>query len=500
MSGTGNRFIMAGFKELKPLISVAGETIISHVLKAYQNICAPIFIISESHPQKSALRKELKRLRPLGKVVEIPAHKLGPSYAVWCARNEIDLEQPVVVNYCDFSGVWNSEHLKKQLLHSDGVIVTYSGFHPHMLRSTKFAYVKKSELGQVLDIQEKNPFTPDPMNEEASSGTYGFKSGRILIEGIEKQIATEISLNGEFYTSLTYKPLLEMGMDVRTIQMTKFFQWGTPEDLADWNYWHHSIKRLQSIAIESANVSGSAVILAAGRGSRMASLNLPAKPRVNIEEKELWEYSGVCAKASEFALVVTRDHIIESDNSLKIETLNLSEMTEGQASTALLGIEKVPFKNRPITIFSCDNVVYPNTYLMATNMTSDYDLVVWTAPGYPASQQNPENYSWIHQELSLEQLIVKKLHPQSFTDYAMIIGNFTFKDASLAEHLIRELIASNNRINGEFYLDSIIELAVNLGLRVGLIPTENFFAIGTEEEYLSYKYWASSIEEYMFED
>jgi bifunctional N-acetylglucosamine-1-phosphate-uridyltransferase/glucosamine-1-phosphate-acetyltransferase GlmU-like protein len=500
MSGVGNRFVQAGFKDLKPLIEIAGESIISHVLNAYPRISSPIFIISDSHPQKSNLIHELKRLRPEGKIVEIPAHKLGPSYAVWCARSEINPDLPTVVNYCDFAGIWNSDELGRQLAFSDGVIVTYSGFHPHMLRSTKFAYVKKSDDGQVLDIQEKNPFTSDPMQEEASSGTYGFKSGKLMIQCIEKQMAEEIALNGEFYTSLTYKPMLSMGLVVSTIQMKKFFQWGTPEDVVDWNYWHDAVTQLNCNPREIQSVEGSALVLAAGRGSRMANLQLPAKPRVKIGQSELWEFSGECAKASEFALVVTRDQIIDTDNNLKMQTLNLEELTEGQASTALLGLKEVPIKEKPITIFSCDNVVYAETFARATEMTRDYDLVVWTAPNYPASSQNPESYSWIHQKLSPGKMIVKKARPESFIDYAMVIGNFTFKSALLAEQLIQKLIESNTRINGEFYLDSVIELSANLGLKIGVIPTKSFFAIGTEQEYLSYKYWSDSLMEYEFEN
>jgi bifunctional N-acetylglucosamine-1-phosphate-uridyltransferase/glucosamine-1-phosphate-acetyltransferase GlmU-like protein len=396
--------------------------------------------------------------------------------------------------------VWNSDELETQLKKSDGVIVTYSGFHPHMLRSNKFAYVKKSEDGRVLDIQEKNSFTSEPMNEEASSGTYGFKTGKILIDAIEQQMSQDYSLNGEFYTSLTYKPLLDTGKDIQTIQMRKFFQWGTPEDLYDWEYWHGAVTRLQLDQLETKKVFGSALILAAGRGSRLADLGLPAKPKVIIGEKELWEYSGACALNSESALVVTRDQIIEATNSLGINTLNLTELTDGQAVTALIGIEKLPLKEKPLTIFSCDNVVFPGTFAKASEMTAEYDLIVWTAPNYPASMQSPTSFSWIHQELARDQLIIKKACPESFTEYSMIIGNFTFKTTALAEQLIQELIARNIRINGEFYLDSIIDLAADSGQKIGIIATESFFAVGTEEEYLSYKYWEESLQEYEFKE
>ena len=53
----------------------------------------------------------------------------------------------------------------------DGCVVTYTGFHPHMLGSTNYAYVKLRD-SNIIDIQEKQPFTSKPMEENASSGTY----------------------------------------------------------------------------------------------------------------------------------------------------------------------------------------------------------------------------------------------------------------------------------------------------------------------------------------
>ena len=57
----------------------------------------------------------------------------------------------------------------------DGCVVTYSGFHPHMLGNTNYAYLRV-ENNKIIDIQEKKPFTSSPMNECASSGTYYFKT------------------------------------------------------------------------------------------------------------------------------------------------------------------------------------------------------------------------------------------------------------------------------------------------------------------------------------
>ena len=70
-------------------------------------------------------------------------------------------------------------HLKKDK--PDGCVFTYTGFHPHMLKNTNYAYVKKIKI-LLLIFKRKKPFTKKPMMEEVSSGTYYFKSAKIDVE------------------------------------------------------------------------------------------------------------------------------------------------------------------------------------------------------------------------------------------------------------------------------------------------------------------------------
>lgn len=500
MSGVGQRFVDAGYSPLKPLIKVAGETIISHVMKMYSEIEDPVYIISSVSTQKDLLRKELLDLRPKCKIVEISPHKLGPSFAVWEARDQIDQGRKTVVNYCDFSGIWNLNEMIKSLDEADGAILTYTGFHPHMLRNTKYAYVLEDAEGKVTSIQEKGSFTDSPMLEKASAGTYGFRTGRVMLDAIENQIKEDISVNNEFYTSLTYLPLLKKGGFVKTVNMDRFFQWGTPEDLEDWNYWHKSIKRLHNEKNEPEKVEGAVVILAAGSGFRIQSPELPPKPLIEIVGKELWEYSGECGAKAQECIVVTRDSLVPEKNNLGIPILMLSELTAGQAISAKHGLNQLNTNNSPVSVLSCDNVVYGTEVNEAHELAKTWDLIVWSAENYPYATESPAQFSWIgcSQEESI-QVFLKKA-PPTFTKFSVIIGNFTFKSRALALELIEELEKRDIRINGEFYLDSVISVAIEKGLKVTTSKVTDFFAIGTPDEYRTYKYWLEVISEYPFKD
>ena len=213
MYGFGERFRQSGYKLPKPLINVDGRPIIWYVAKMFPQAESIIFICNESHLSNPdyGMASILRSIAPAGTIVPIAPHNLGPVHAVKQAEDFIDPDKPTIVNYCDFTCYWDYKELSEfvKITDCDGAIPAYKGFHPHSLGSTYYAYLKQNE-GWLEDIQEKKPFTNEPVNEYASSGTYYFKTGQLCLEAITEQLARdELSAKNEFYVSLTYKVLLE---------------------------------------------------------------------------------------------------------------------------------------------------------------------------------------------------------------------------------------------------------------------------------------------------
>ena len=71
-------------------------------------------------------------------------------------REELDLDAPTVINYCDFTCYWNWIKFKEfiEKIDSDGIIPAYCGFHPHSLNNANYAFIKNNGL-KIIDIQEK---------------------------------------------------------------------------------------------------------------------------------------------------------------------------------------------------------------------------------------------------------------------------------------------------------------------------------------------------------
>jgi NDP-sugar pyrophosphorylase family protein len=119
MSGIGNRFIEAGYKEPKPLIVIDGKPIIEHVCDLFPNESKFTFICNSKHLYETSMRDVLTSIKPTSSVVEIPNHKKGPVYAVHQVEGLIDDDEEVIVNYCDFGTYWDyNDFLKHSMIHS----------------------------------------------------------------------------------------------------------------------------------------------------------------------------------------------------------------------------------------------------------------------------------------------------------------------------------------------------------------------------------------------
>ena len=491
MTGVGRRFLDVGFSQLKPLIVTEVGTMIENVLNQFPSITSPICIISEEARNKHEVINQLREVRKQVRIVEISPHKKGPSYAIWKAQNYFDMNLPTIVSYCDFSGIWSEKEFCEELLLSDGLIQTYTGFHPHMIRSTKFAYVKKDNLGRVVGIQEKMPYTKNPMNEEASSGLYGFRSGRLLLRAIRSQIERGLSLGGEFYTSLTYLPLIEENRNIRTIKMSKFFQWGTPDDLKDFNFWAKLSRRELPEGLSSSR--SNAVILAAGRGSRVVNLAKTKKPLIPVFGSPLWLYSAAILRNCDERIIYisnNTDFEFQNYNPFHFRIVSSETESKSQAESALIALKKIDDVDKPVHIFACDNLILDDGPINLMNQTNTADIIVWVTRNYAAAHNNKSNFSWVKVNAKgwITKLFVKAkdLEP----DALMILGNFTFRSKELAERLIKSVLMEMKDSKEEVYLDWVLELALVMGYRILPLEVKDFWAIGTEDEFKTLQYWS----------
>ena len=93
------------------------------------------------------------------------------------------------------------------------------------------------------------------------------RTAEIMKSYFEKSIIQDLKVGDEYYVSMAYKPMMDDRLNVLVYELQHFMQWGTPEDLAEYNYWSDIFYSVQKEK-EPPHQKGTLMIPMAGLGSR----------------------------------------------------------------------------------------------------------------------------------------------------------------------------------------------------------------------------------------
>jgi len=503
MSGFGERFRKAGYSIPKPLIVIDGKTIIQHVIEMFPGENDITFICNKDHlnEKKYRMGEILKAIAPQSKIIQINPHKLGPVHAVLKAIDALDNEKPVIVNYADFTCDWSYIDFCNtvQQEECDGAIPCYRGFHPHTIWSNYYAYVAENEM-HALDIQEKKPFTDSPREEFASSGTYYFKSANLMQQYFERCVSEDLTVGGEYYVSMAYKPMIQDGLNIQVYELEHFMQWGTPADLEEYCYWSKIFNSTLNKQ-ESPKQLGALILPMVGSGSRFQKEGYRTpKPLIQVSGLPMAVQALADLPKTEQQKFVLRKDLLginELIKALKKDSIDpeftlLDYMTDGQASTCVEGARGLEV-DKPVTISACDNGMIYDTNLFESLMDSDeVDVIVWGARGYPGAIRSPEMYGWIDtDETGIIQNVSVKAPLADPKKDPIIVGTFTFKKLDNFLKSVERMKERGALINGEYYVDMAINDAIALNLRCVLFEIDSYICWGTPNDLRTFEYWQS---------
>ena len=515
MSGFGERFRKAGFSVPKPLITIDDKPIIAYVIELFSRDDEFIFVCNQDHLDNPSydMLGVIRKYCPDGRVVGIGPHKLGPIHAVMQVQELIDLNQPVVINYCDFTCYWDWEHFQNFVRESkcEGAIPAYRGFHPHTLGVTNYAYVRE-DSGWAKDIQEKMPYTDNRMEEYASSGTYYFFTGKLMLEAFDFVIDNDLNVGGEYYVSMAYKSLFKKNKSVAIYPLQHFMQWGTPEDLAEYLNWSKIFRKISLVndanstnQIGKSVPHGSVVLPMAGMGKRFAIEGYQVtKPLIELSGRPMVEQAmRLLPQGKSQSFVLRSDMLGCDDISNKLgknypnsHVCRIPNVTEGQACTAKLGLDELKSKGclyEPITFGACDyGAIYDLEKFNRLMTSPEVDILVWGVRGYPNATRFPEMFGWIDADSSsnIRHISVKKPLSNPIFD-PIVLGSFTFRTSKIFEVAYQSMIDRNGRVNGEFYIDTLINDAIHLGYKCRLFEVDYLMSWGTPNDLRTFEYWQS---------
>ena len=506
MSGFGERFRKAGFKIPKPLLMVEGKPIIHHVVDLFPGDHDFIFICNEDHLANPEFRMKeiLEATGVRHRVVSIAPHKLGPVHAILSVKGILNPNIQTIVNYADFTCLWSFKDFSEAIADSNvhGAVPAYRGFHPHSGGTTNYAYIRETNFA-LDEIREKQPFTSNKTEEFASTGTYYFVSAETMFHYLERQIAEDINIEGEFYVSSAFDLMAKDNKNVLVYEIHHFMQWGTPKDLAEYEFWSQKLANLANLQRSCLPIGNlqAILLLASGVGSRFLSKGYQTpKPLLRIGGQTILEQVRKVSDKEDLCLVSSLDSsgISEFVSSNAIgESISFSELSEGQADSTRLLSDHLPFNYQgPFTALPTDTL-FANEYKGLTQgvETPDGDtLTVWAySPNY-FNLGNPESFGWIGEIGNNVWSAVKTAPPHS--DPFVMSGAFTFSSINVFTKLYEKLYEVGPVVNGERYLDSMVQVAKDMGIKVKIFIPSFTLSLGTPYEFETFRYWQSCFDQW----
>lgn len=490
MSGMSSRFISAGYDIPKYLIEVDGKKIIEHIVNLYPIDSDFIFIINDIHQNNTNIIEVLEKIVENKKIITIPCHKKGPVFSVSEFEDLIDDNEQVIINYCDFSIYWDYRHFQEFVdkTQCDGCVICYTGFHPHMLGSDNYAFCRTDGDNKILEVREKQPFTDDKMSEFASAGNYYFKKGSYIKKYFKQLIDENINIEGEYYVSLVYNLLARDNLISFVYEVPYMLQWGTPFDLDVYNSWSNYYRKAldgqKEVRLEKCILA----LPMAGAGSRFSKEGYAEpKPFIKINGKNMVEQAVRCLpKTDDVVYACLRGHQSPGQNTVWIDSV-----LGGQACSTERIVDVIE-PDKSILISACDNGVFYDTdkFLELVN-DEENDIIVWTYRNNYTSHLQPNSYSWANCDSNgnVNRIDVKNFTGQNPLNEYAITGTMFFRTREIFQRSLKHLYRNDNRVNGEFYVDSMINEAISLGYKVKNFEINNYICWGTPNDLKTYQYW-----------
>ncbi len=507
MSGIGKRFMDVGYKDPKPLIIVDGKPIIHHVIELFPDETEFVFVCNEYHLNTTFMRKILLDACPTAKIISIQVTGdpyRGPVSSTLHAIDSFTDDEEVIISYCDYGTQWNYQAFLCDMRKSyaDGGIACYKGFHPHMLGTDNYAFVK--EDGRWMqEIREKESFTNDKMSEYASNGTYYFKKGSYIKKYFQQMIQDDMRVGDEFYVSLVYNLMVKDGLKIKIHEISKMLQWGTPKDLEEYNQWSDYFHNYWNHIVKKDDDNTVLLLPMAGRGSRFVKDGYTTpKPLLDIDGipmfvRAVQQIPETCKQL----LLCQESHVKEYPIETvfkqyfpqsQIETVDY--ITDGQACSCEILLNRANINNdTPILISACDNgISYSDQRYQQLKNDTNVDVIVWAFSKHPTSQMYPHMYAWLDVDETtglIKEVSVKKPFDNRPNRYC-IIGTMYFKTASLFREGLEYIYKHNIRTNGEFYVDNVVQALITKGYRCKMLDVDHYLCWGTPNDYKTYQYWA----------
>jgi glucose-1-phosphate thymidylyltransferase len=224
LAGYGTRMRPHTWSRPKPILNVAGNTIVGHILELMADITTEevVFVVGYRGDQIETWIKENYSHLDTHFVVQEEA--LGQAHAVWLCQEFLD-DGDVIIAFGD--GIIEADYTDMADPEVDGVILVEEIEDPR-----RFGVAVLDDDGFITGFIEKPPTMEHKM---AIAGINWFRSGRQLFEATDQILEQKRQTLGEYFMVDAYQAMLENGVRMRTMQLKQWADAGTPAAILETN-------------------------------------------------------------------------------------------------------------------------------------------------------------------------------------------------------------------------------------------------------------------------
>jgi dTDP-glucose pyrophosphorylase len=217
----------------KPLVEIAGKTIVEHVVNNLSTVGSDIkfiFIVRSDDCRKYHLDLTLDMItRGNNIIIRLDKETQGSACSALMAIEFINNEIPLLIANDDQLFVDPISQFIASLGMADAGVVCFESVHP------RWSYVRVDERGNVMETAEKRPIT-----RNAIAGLYYFCEGKHYVNAAMKMIEKRDSVNGNFYVAPALNQMILDGYDVRmtTVVNDRYHTLYSPQKIREYELRH----------------------------------------------------------------------------------------------------------------------------------------------------------------------------------------------------------------------------------------------------------------------
>lgn len=227
MAGLGSRMRPHTWSRPKPLLYLAGKTVLDHALDQFETLpglanAEYVFIVSPN--QGDMVQEHMQKVHP-HKVVHfvVQEHMRGQSDALMNAREFV--QGPTLIAFSDTLIETDLSFLSSEK--ADGV-----AWVKPMPDPRRFGVAETDTNGWVTRLIEK----PEDITKNlVLVGFYYFREGSDLMKAIDGQIERKVSLKNEYFLADAINIMLESNARLKTHSTDVWLDAGIPEALLETN-------------------------------------------------------------------------------------------------------------------------------------------------------------------------------------------------------------------------------------------------------------------------